>query len=411
MAFNNWPYTNFQDLNLGWILNKVKEALTKAAEALTSTTGFDDRITTAETNSSEANTKATEALATANTANGKATEALSTANNASDTANTASTNATQARTDATQARADATRALDEVGGAIGSYKIFVNAQNQCSHAGESIDAVDVVSALTDGIDIFVERADSNNLYFHTGYKFAYYDVDNSTTPATTTVFFDRLISYAGENAVVERMSMINGSNTASFLTIQTLASKSYVDSHSGGGGTSIQDIIDTVNDGDTNALLSTVQTLSAAQQAQVKQNLGISGGGGSYSPYLIPVTQIGSSYSTTATGYDVFDHILDCRIIFNGVYYYQIGSTLSGAFGDAYFACTNPSASGTIENDIFAVRLRGNDTCTIAKYERDVSLLPVMSSADTGKFARVNSSGVWVAETVPSAESNSFGGA
>lgn len=411
MAFNNWPYTNFQDLNLGWILNKVKEALTKATEALTSTTGFDNRITTAETNSSEANTKATEALATANTANGKATEALSTANNASDTANTASANATQARTDATQARADATRALDEVGGAIGSYKIFVNAQNQCSHAGESIDAVDVVSALTDGRDIFVERADSNNPYFHTGYKFAYYDVDNSTTPATTTVFFDRLISYAGENAVVERMSMINGSNTASFLTIQTLASKSYVDSHSGGAGTSIQDIIDTVNDGDTNALLSTAQTLSAAQKAQVKQNLGISDSGGSYSPYLIPVTQIGSSYSTTATGYDVFDHILDCRIVFNGVYYYQIGSTLSGAFGDAYFACTNPSASGTIENDIFAVRLNGNNTCTIAKYDRDISLLPVMSSADAGKFARVNSSGVWVAETVPSAESNSFGGA
>ena len=179
----------------------------------------------------------------------------------------------------------------------------------------------------------------------------------------------------------------------------------------GGGGASIQDIIDTVNGGDTNALLYTAQTLSAAQKAQVKQNLGISDSGGSYSPYTIPVTLSGNVYSTTATGEDVYDNILDCRIIFNGLYYYPIGSTLSGPFGDAYFACSNPSSSGTIENDIFAVHLNGNHTCTITKYDRDISLLPIVSSSDAGKFARVNSSGVWVAETVPSAESNSFGGA
>lgn len=229
MAFNNWPYTNFQDLNLGWILAKVNEAFNKATEALSSTTGFDDRITTAETNASEANTNATEALSTANTADGKATEALSTANNASDTASAASANATQAVT-------DAARALSEVGGAIGSYKIFVNAQNQCSHAGELIDAVDILDALEDGRNVFVERANPDNPYIHTGYQFAYYDIDNSTTPAIATVFFDRLISFAGENAIVERMYLVGNLNTAGFNTIQTLASKSYVDSQSGGSG-------------------------------------------------------------------------------------------------------------------------------------------------------------------------------
>jgi hypothetical protein len=254
MAFNNWPYTNFQDLNLGWILARVKEAVTRATEALSSTTGFDGRIATAEANSSEANTKATTALSTANSADGKATEALSTANNASDTANAASANATQASV-------DATRALREVGSAIGSYKIFVDASNHCRYNEELIDAVDILSALQSGRNVFVERVNPDNVYNHIGYKFAYYDIDNSTTPATATVFFDRLISYAGENAIVERMYIVGSSNTAGFTTIQTLASKSYVDSHSGGGGA-------------VDAVLYTAQTLTSAQKTQARSNIG-----------------------------------------------------------------------------------------------------------------------------------------
>ena len=36
--------------------------------------------------------------------------------------------------------------------------------------------------------------------------------------------------------------------------------------------------------------------------------------------------------------------------------------------------------------------------------------MPAVTSAQAGYFARVSSSGVWIAEAVPSAESNSFGG-
>ena len=35
MAFNNFPYTNFQDLNLDWVMRNVKTALENSADAVT----------------------------------------------------------------------------------------------------------------------------------------------------------------------------------------------------------------------------------------------------------------------------------------------------------------------------------------------------------------------------------------
>lgn len=61
MAFNNFPYTNFQDLNLGWILQTYKEALTKAVEAFAKAVtventvgGYTEQINTANANANEA---------------------------------------------------------------------------------------------------------------------------------------------------------------------------------------------------------------------------------------------------------------------------------------------------------------------------------------------------------------------
>lgn len=48
MAFNiweRWPWTSFQNLNLDWLMKAVKEAVTKADEAATSVGQFDTRIT------------------------------------------------------------------------------------------------------------------------------------------------------------------------------------------------------------------------------------------------------------------------------------------------------------------------------------------------------------------------------
>lgn len=51
MAFNiweRWPWTSFQNLNLDWLMKAVKEAVTKAEEASASVGQFDDRITANE---------------------------------------------------------------------------------------------------------------------------------------------------------------------------------------------------------------------------------------------------------------------------------------------------------------------------------------------------------------------------
>ena len=59
MSFNiweRWPWTSFQNLNLDWLMNAVEEATTKAEEASESVGQFDDRIT--------ANTEAIDQLST-----------------------------------------------------------------------------------------------------------------------------------------------------------------------------------------------------------------------------------------------------------------------------------------------------------------------------------------------------------
>ena len=118
--------------------------------------------------------------------------------------------------------------------------------------------------------------------------------------------------------------------------------------------------------------------------------------GGGSAPYTIPVIMSGGVFSTTATGEDVMGHILDCRIEYNGLYYYPIGATTSGPFGHAYFACANPSVSGKYDVEIFDVELNGTNACLVTRYEKDIILLPSVTAADNGKVLKVVN-GVWTA--------------
>ena len=68
MAFNNFPYTNFQDLNLGWILSTYKSALNKALEALGKATAVEAEVGTYTDSINAATLTANQASATANQA-------------------------------------------------------------------------------------------------------------------------------------------------------------------------------------------------------------------------------------------------------------------------------------------------------------------------------------------------------
>lgn len=399
MAFNNFPYTNFQDLNLGWILGKLGVVEKLAIDSAASVAQYDARIT--------ANTNAIEQL-------GVDLESISDVArvfvNSSLEAYYRGNHITGSEL-VSVLQSHGTLPYVEYNGEIYMLDTVSNAGDLRFSMGHTVDAfnelvirhimipaqsynaaysITNVSAGGGGSSNVVVFEITDRTCDHTyaellsawssGKALVANIKSGSNIVATSAMIYKETVTEGGNQ--IDRFTIVNpelavGSSTigirARYVYSNNTVSYGYIKESIA----TIDTIISVVNDGvETNALLKTAQTLSAAEKAQAKQNLGISDGGGSYSPYLIPVTQIGSSYSTTATGHDVFNHILDCRIIFNGVYYYQIGSTLSGAFGDAYFACSNPSASGVIENDILALHLDGANACTVSKYERDVKLNP-----------------------------------
>ena len=87
MAFNNWPWTSLQNLNLDWILRVCKEA----QEAADTVDTFDTRITTAQQTADAADLTATTAASNADTARSEAATAQATANAAQASASAANT--------------------------------------------------------------------------------------------------------------------------------------------------------------------------------------------------------------------------------------------------------------------------------------------------------------------------------
>lgn len=87
MAFNNWPWTSLQNLNLDWILRVCKEA----KEAADNVDTFDTRITTAQQTAEAADLTATTAANNADTARTEAATAQATANAAQASASAANT--------------------------------------------------------------------------------------------------------------------------------------------------------------------------------------------------------------------------------------------------------------------------------------------------------------------------------
>lgn len=125
--------------------------------------------------------------------------------------------------------------------------------------------------------------------------------------------------------------------------------------------------------------------------------------------HMIPVQYgSGDTLVTTATGRDVYDHLDNCAIAFNNLLYYPIGAMVSGPYGWVYFASFDPTGSDKIEGVVIALRLVGENTaCEVTQYDKDIPLLPSVSSSDNGKILIVDDE-EWVALDNPTLPFNIY---
>lgn len=110
MAFK-FPFSNYQELNLDWVLKKLKELVEDAEEAEGTITTYNARLTAAESDIDNLEIGLTSTTQTANAAQTNATLAISTANSASNTAQTARSDAAAAILAAGTAQTDAQTAI------------------------------------------------------------------------------------------------------------------------------------------------------------------------------------------------------------------------------------------------------------------------------------------------------------
>ena len=108
LFYNRFPYTNLNDINLDWIIKKVK-TLSDEVEAL-DPEDFSERLDAVEALANDASETATEAESAASMATSAANAAQTAANNAQSTASAAQTAASTAQTAANNAQITANAA-------------------------------------------------------------------------------------------------------------------------------------------------------------------------------------------------------------------------------------------------------------------------------------------------------------
>ena len=133
-----FPYTNLSDLNLDWILEQVKDAMTFV-------TGADARIASAETNAANAVTASNSAQSAASAAQSVAAEAQSAATQAQNTAESALNTAASAQTTAGAAQIAAETAAQSANAAETSA---ANAEENAERAASFAAAAAASTSLT-----------------------------------------------------------------------------------------------------------------------------------------------------------------------------------------------------------------------------------------------------------------------
>lgn len=323
MAFKiweSWPWTSFQNLNLDWLMKAVKEAVTKAEQASESVGQFDARITAnteaisqlgidMSTISSPAHVLVSselEARYRGNLVTGAQLVAMMRTHGdlpyveyngeiyMLDSASTAgdlrfSMAHTTLLGDVTLRHilipaqsSSAAYSVTNVGGGSGSSDVMVVT---ITDSGNSYTMDSTYAAIVSQLDagkaviVRVQSTGSSGVYAVSGMIMKETAMVQGQTMGVLRIIDPNIIHPAG--AFNMWAWYIYENNTvARGIIHENIATQAAVTAW--------------VNDGDTNALLKTAQQLTAAEQAQVKQNIGISDSGGSYSPY-IPISASSST--------------------------------------------------------------------------------------------------------------------
>lgn len=147
----------------------------------------------------------------------------------------------------------------------------------------------------------------------------------------------------------------------------------------------------------------TPEQIEAAVEAYLDENpIGIE-------PFEIPISDSGGAVTTTASAEDILAHADNLIVVYAGQKIDCSWHTASQFFFDWHDE-VYPQFIGvaqfvvTIQNGAVLVTKTPYTSMSLPHTDEDSEPLT------PGMFLRVNSQGVWAAQTVPSAESNSFGG-
>lgn len=454
MAFNNWPYTNFQDLNLGWILDTYKNALNKALEALGKANAVEATVGTYTDQINSATLTANQASATANQAMNIASNANEVLFISADAENKAVNFVTWSQGESGYVTAldiynaivtdhkvpvfmDRSQYIYEMAGyetdpnstlTITRFKFTRNGGNR-----EDIVWIDRTGSITythidgggNGFPVVFNYIPQNPELPESGY----WDSDktyaeilaaiNSGRSIFLTVKIDGETRELINNAYIRKSASgtyialgygrgfdIHDSpyytNTDNLLVYYTINSSEYV---------SVQRVF-TVPSSSTQ-LTGRVLTVNSSGKAEWLPASG-GGGGGSSDMTQIPITSSGGVYSTTMTATELLDALRTngCFAEVNGVYYVPVGGSYSGPYGNIYLQSVDQS--GTTKTDVSVICLHMDNsstpTITVTLYEKDVLLLPATTNASADDFLMLdsNKNPAWVA--VPNAANVTFGG-
>lgn len=183
-----YPYTNFHDLNLDVIIERVNEAEAAAAASAAD-------VAAAAADMAAADAKATLALSTANSASNNASNAVNTANSAINTANNTAILANNALNAVNELAANLNTGYKELY-QKGGYCISdtTNITSNIFSAGLLIDGVNLLICI-DGVKTIA------NTTFNQTFK-RIFSFDNSITDFIPSAFYGRGIAYLNGELVV-----------------------------------------------------------------------------------------------------------------------------------------------------------------------------------------------------------------